>query len=45
MRQLGKIFGVSVNTIYNWENAKRFPRRAILEKLATFFGCKIDDLL
>lgn len=37
--------GVSIGAIYAYEKGKRFPRKEHLDKLCTFFNCKIDDLL
>lgn len=40
-----KAVGVSVAAVSLWEKGKTMPRAGTLNKLARFFGCKVDDLL
>ena len=37
--------GVSDAAVYNWETGVNMPRASLLPKLASFYGCSIDDLL
>lgn len=36
---------VSDATVYNWETGTYKPRASLLPKIASFYGCTIDDLL
>jgi len=45
LRKVAKAMGVTLNTIFNYEHGKRFPDRAMLQKLAAFFECAIDELM
>lgn len=45
MQVLSKKIGVRQSTISMWENGKAFPRKAALDRLCSFFKCKVDDLL
>lgn len=44
-KQLAEKTGFNVRQICSWEQGRREPKIATLKKLATFFGCSIDDLL
>lgn len=45
LRKVAKAMGVSLNTIFNYENGKREPNLEMLKKLAAFFNCTIDELM
>lgn len=45
MEELSIEIGVQRSTISMWENGKAFPRKAALDRLCSFFKCKVDDLL
>lgn len=42
---LGKILGVSFQTVSMWEKGKTRPRAALLPKVADALGCTVDELL
>lgn len=44
-KELGKILGVAQNTICNWENGKREPDYASVEKMIKHFSCTVEYLL
>jgi transcriptional regulator with XRE-family HTH domain len=44
-RDLAKKIGVSMHTIWRWENNKIEPRASKLRQMAKLFGCKIADLV
>ena len=44
-RELGKIFGVSTQTILNWENQIYEPNIEQLIQIANFFDVSIDYLV
>ena len=37
-KQQSEIFGVSVNTMYRWENDLTVPRKSALTKMAEYYG-------
>lgn len=37
--------GISIQTLSHYERGERFPGKEILERLAKFFECSIDDLM
>lgn len=39
-----KALNVSDGAVYQWETGVTFPRRDKLMKLATLYGCTIDEL-
>lgn len=43
--ELAEILGVSRGIVSQYENGHRMPGREILLRMASFFGCSIDDLL
>ena len=43
--ELGNILGLKKNTICQYETGKRRPSIPILQKLAAYFNCTIDDLI
>ncbi|WP_414631927.1 helix-turn-helix domain-containing protein [Aminobacterium sp. UBA5514] len=43
--QLAEKAGLSLNTIWNFENGKREPRMSDLLKFAEIFNCTIDELI
>jgi DNA-binding XRE family transcriptional regulator len=43
--ELALKIGVSLDTVSRWETGKRDPRSSDLRKMATLFGCAIDDLV
>jgi transcriptional regulator with XRE-family HTH domain len=43
--ELALKIGVSLDTVSRWETGKRDHRSSELRKMATLFGCAIDDLL
>lgn len=43
-KELGKIMGVTGQTILNWENGIHTPNEAQLNKLADLFGVTLDYL-
>lgn len=45
IRALAKILGVTQQTIYNYERGARFPSKAMLVKIANYFGCTIDSVM
>lgn len=44
-KELGQILGVAQNTICNWENGKREPDYASVEKMIKYFQCTVEYLL
>ena len=42
---LAKEFGVAQSTIGNWEAGKREPNYEMTQRVATFFGVSLDELL
>ena len=42
---LAKLIGVSMHSVWRWENGKVEPRACELQELAKVFNCKVDDLL
>lgn len=45
LKTLSSNIGCSLNTIWQYEKGKRFPRKEMLDKLTAFFNCTIDELL
>jgi transcriptional regulator with XRE-family HTH domain len=43
--QVMKEMGVSDAAVYMWETGKTKPRASLLPRLASFYGCTIDELL
>lgn len=43
--QVMKEMGVSDAAVYMWETGKTKPRTSLLPRLASFYGCTIDELL
>lgn len=43
--ELASRLGVSQNTVSQWETGTRVPRVDTLKKIASLFGCTVDDLL
>ena len=43
--EVAEHMGVSETTVSQWENGGYSPRTDKLQKLASFYGCTIDDLL
>lgn len=43
--ELASRLGVSQNTVSQWETGTRVPRIDMLKKIASLFGCTVDDLL
>ena len=37
--------GVSQSTISMWENGENYPRAELLPKIASLYGCTVDELL
>lgn len=44
-RELGDLVGVNSKAISCYETGLRYPRRDILDKLATALGCEIKDIV
>lgn len=42
--QVMKEIGVSDAAVYMWETGKTKPRASLLPRLASFYGCTIDEL-
>jgi len=45
LSQQGRILKVSMNSVYRWEHNLAVPRRAMLLKMADYFGVPLDWLL
>lgn len=43
--EVGAALGVSGPAVCMWETGKTVPRMPMLKKLATLYGCTVDDLL
>lgn len=43
--ELASCLGVSQNTVSQWETGARIPRVDMLKKIASLFGCTVDELL
>ena len=43
--EAAKMFGVDQSTIHAWETGKWSPRVSLLTKIASVYGCKVDDIL
>lgn len=43
--QVAKTLGISVDTLWRWENSTGEPRATELIKMAQLFGCSVDELL
>lgn len=44
-QELGNLVGVNHKSICSYETGLRYPRRDMLEKLATALGCEIKDIV
>lgn len=44
-KEVAEAIGVTQPTYCNIERGKRNPSISVLQKLATLFGCTVDDLL
>lgn len=44
-RALAKELGVSLHSVFRWENCKIEPRSGKLCQMANLFGCDIKDLV
>ena len=42
--ELAADLGVSLATIYNWENGKSEPRASMLRELSEVLGVRMDDI-
>ena len=42
---VAKLFGVSKNTVVNWEKGRSFPDIETGKALAKLFGMSVDDLI
>jgi len=45
LREQSRILGVSMNSIYRWENDLSTPRKPVLKRIADYYGVPIDWLL
>ena len=45
LEEEGKIFNVSLNTVYRWEHDLCVPRKSILMKIAVFYNVSYDWLV
>ncbi|MCL2740845.1 MAG: helix-turn-helix domain-containing protein [Oscillospiraceae bacterium] len=45
LKEQSEFFGVSMNTIYRWENDLAMPRKSALTKMARFFGVTVDWII
>lgn len=43
--ELARKIGVGQSTIAMWETERSFPRAELLPKIASIFGCTVDELL
>lgn len=43
--ELSRLIGVSQSEISQWESGKRYPRAALLPRIADTLGCTVDELL
>jgi transcriptional regulator with XRE-family HTH domain len=43
--RLGKELNVHASTVANWRNGKQMPQISHLGKIASFFDCKVEDLV
>lgn len=44
-RAVAKKLGITDAAVCLWETGRTLPRAALLPKLATLYGCTVDDLL
>ena len=45
LKDIAAAIGCGQAVVSLWERGERFPRKPALDKLCTFFNCKVDDLL
>jgi len=45
LREQGRLFNVSMNSIYRWEHDLSIPRRPVLNVIANYYNVPIDWLL
>jgi len=45
LSEQSEIFGVSLNSVYRWEHDLVIPRKAVLKKMADFYGVSLGWLL
>lgn len=44
-KQAAKLLGVSADTVYNYENAKTFPNKKVIEKMEEVYKVSYDNLI
>ena len=44
-KETADALGVDQSAVSLWENGKNYPRAAQLVKLASLYGCTVDELL
>lgn len=44
-KELAEVLGVDKSTVTKWEVGSSLPRTQLLTKIASLFGCTIDELL
>ena len=45
LKEQGETFGVSLNSIYRWEHGFNVPKKAMLKRLADYYGVSVRWLL
>lgn len=45
LKQASKSLNLSSQALSHYERGERFPNKEILERLAKFFNCSIDELM
>lgn len=43
--KVAEALGVTDSAVNQWEKGKTFPKTELLPKIATLYGCSIDELL
>ena len=44
-KEMAKIVGVSSDTWSNYENARTFPNKKVLDKIEKYFGANYNDIV
>ena len=45
LKEMSKILGVSLNTVYRWEHGLSIPRKSVLKKMAGYYSVPFEWLL
>ena len=45
LAKAAEAIGVTPTAVYYWESGQYMPRATLLVRIATLYGCTVDDLL